>query len=120
MPTFKPITVVETDEFLAVTRKLMDDVERSELVEYLAYNPTVGVVIQGTGGVRKLRWGLEGRGKRGGARVIYFYHDLEMPLYLLTAYAKNKTENLEQSEIKTLKRLSQVLVEMNRKRRSAS
>jgi hypothetical protein len=69
------------DEFIAATRKLMDDAERAELVGYLAYNPSVGVVIPGSGGVRKLRWGLEGRGKRGGARVIYYYHDMEMPLY---------------------------------------
>ena len=65
-----PITVVETPEFLSVTRKLLDDEERAELVEYLAYNPSAGTIIPGTGGIRKLRWGLEGRGKRGGARVI--------------------------------------------------
>lgn len=116
----RPITVVELDEFLGVTRKLMDDEERAELVNYLAYNPTAGAVVPGSGGVRKLRWGLEGRGKRGGARVIYFYHDMDMPLYLLTAYAKNERENLDQSEIKTMRKLVPVLVEMNRKRRSAS
>ncbi len=114
----RPITVVEMDEFLAATRKLMDDEERAGLVEYLSYHPTAGVVIPGTGGVRKLRWGLEGRGKRGGARVIYYYHDMEMPLYLLTAYAKNEREDLYQSEIKTMRKLVPVLVEMNRKRRS--
>jgi hypothetical protein len=113
----RPITVVEMDEFLAATRKLMDDEERAELVGYLAYHPAAGVVIPGAGGVRKLRWGLEGRGKRGGARVIYYYHGVEMPLYLLTAYAKNEREDLDQSEIKTMRKLVPVLVEMNRKRR---
>ncbi len=108
------------DEFLAATRKLMDDEERAELVEYLAYNPTVGDVIPGSGGVRKLRWGLAGRGKRGGARVIFFFHDMDMPLYLMTAYAKNERENLNQSEIKTIQEIAPVLVEINRKRRSAS
>ncbi len=112
-----PITVVEMDEFLAATRKLMDDEERADLVDYLAYHPAAGVVIPGAGGVRKMRWGLEGRGKRGGARVIYYYHDVEMPLYLLTAYAKNEREDLDQSEIKTMRKLVPVLVEMNRKRR---
>ena len=106
-------------EFLAVTKKLMDDAERSELVAYLAYNPTAGDVIQGTGGVRKVRWGLEGRGKRGGARVIYFFHDLEMPLYLFSAYAKNERENLDQSEIKAYQKLAQILVDIHRTRRSA-
>jgi hypothetical protein len=95
----------------------MDDAERTELVDYLAYHPTAGAVIPGTGGVRKLRWGLEGRGKRGGARVIYYYHDMEMPLYLMTAYAKNERENLSQSEINTLQKIARALVEMNRKRR---
>ena len=105
-------------EFLAATKKLMDDAERTELVEYLAYNPTAGDLVPGSGGVRKVRWGLEGRGKRGGARVIYFFHDLEMPLYIFTAYAKNERENLDQSEIKAFQKLSQILVEINRKRRS--
>jgi hypothetical protein len=93
----------------------MDDAERAELVGYLAYRPAAGVVIPGTGGVRKLRWGLEGRGKRGGARVIYYYHDMEMPLYLMTAYAKNERENLSQAEINTLQKIARALVEMNRK-----
>jgi hypothetical protein len=113
-----PITVVESREFLIATKKLMDDEERSALVDYLAYNPTAGDVIPGSGGVRKLRWALEGRGKRGGARVIYFFHDMEMPLYLFTAYAKNEREDLEQSEIKAYKKLSEIMIEINRRRRS--
>jgi hypothetical protein len=68
-----PITVVETPEFQTVVRKLMSEEQRAVLVDYLAYNPTAGDLIQGTGGVRKLRWGLEERGKRGGARVIYLF-----------------------------------------------
>jgi hypothetical protein len=105
-------------EFLAATKKLMDDEERAELVEYLAYNPTVGDVIPGSGGVRKMRWGLEGRGKRGGARVIYLFHDLEMPLFVFTAYAKNERENLSQAEIKAFQKLAQILVDRHSKRRS--
>ena len=90
----RPITVVELDEFLAATRKLMNDEERAELVDYLAYHPTAGVVIPGTGGVRKLRWGLEGRGKRGGARVIYFFHDMDMPLYLLDGVRQKRARRI--------------------------
>ena len=70
----KPISVIETPEFLTVTRRIMDDEERAVLIDYLAYNPGAGDLIRGTGGVRKLRWGLADRGKRGGARVFYFYH----------------------------------------------
>ena len=87
---------------------------------YLAFNPTAGDLIPGTGGVRKVRWGLEGRGKRGGARVIYFYHDMEMPLYLMTAYAKNERENVSQAEVNMLQKLARIMVEMNRKRRPTS
>jgi hypothetical protein len=60
-----PVAVIETDEFLAAARKLMREDERSALVDYLAGNPSAGDLIVGTGGVRKLRWALKGRGKRG-------------------------------------------------------
>ena len=51
-----PITVVETPEFLSATRKLLTEEERAVLVDYLAHNPAAGVLVPGTGGVRKLRW----------------------------------------------------------------
>ncbi len=89
-----PITVVETPEFLSATRKLLTDEERTLLVDYLAQNPMMGDLVPGTGGVRKLRWGLEGRGKRGGARVVYFFHSADIPLFALTAYAKNERADL--------------------------
>jgi hypothetical protein len=85
---------VETPEFLSATRKLMTDSERSALADFLALHPTAGDLIKETGGVRKVRWRLEGRGKRGGARVIYFYHDADMPLFALTAYARNQRADL--------------------------
>jgi hypothetical protein len=118
LPETRPISVVETHEFLSATKKLMDDAERAELVLYLAYNPTAGDVIAGSGGVRKLRWGLEGRGKRGGARVIYFFHDMNMPLYLLEAYAKNERTNLTQAECHELQQVTKWIVESYRQRRA--
>lgn len=67
-----PMTVIETSEFLSATRKLMSDEERALRVDYLASNPTTGDIVLGTGGVRKLRWGLKGRGqarrRSGGAQ----------------------------------------------------
>jgi putative component of toxin-antitoxin plasmid stabilization module len=108
---------VETHEFLSVTKKLMDDAERAELVLHLAYNPTAGDVVPGSGGVRKLRWGLEGRGKRGGARVIYFYHDMEMPLLLLKAYAKNEQEDLSQIQLKKMQQFTTQMVVAHKRRR---
>jgi hypothetical protein len=105
MASDKPVTVVETDEFLSLTRKMLGDEERETLTEFLAYHPLAGDVIAGTGGVRKLRWSLEGRGKSGGARVVYYYHDERMPLYLLSAYAKNDRANISHAERNAYKRL---------------
>jgi hypothetical protein len=106
-----PVTVVETPEFLAATDKLMGEAERMLLIDYLAYNPTAGDLVSGTGGVRKLRWALKRRGKRGGARVIYFHHDADMPLFVLTAYAKSRRADLSQQDRNDFKRLTAVLVE---------
>jgi hypothetical protein len=95
----------------------MGDEKRTELIDYLARNPTAGNVIPGSGGVRKLRWGLEGRGKRGGARVIYFFHDLEMPLLLLKAYAKNDQADLSSDELKTMRQFTKLMVDEIKTRR---
>ncbi len=78
---------------------------------FLGANPEAGKIVAGTGGVRKVRWGLAGRGKRGGARVIYYYYSERLPLLLLTAYPKNEKANLTQAECNAMKRLVQILVE---------
>jgi hypothetical protein len=80
-----PVSVVETPGFPASAQRIMDEEERGALVDYLARIPLAGDLIPGTGGVRKLRWALEGRGKRGGARVVYYYHSDAMPIFALTA-----------------------------------
>ena len=115
MPGSVPVTVVETPEFLTATRKLLTASERAALVDHLAHNPNAGDLIQGTGGLRKLRWGVEGRGKRGGARVIYFYHGIDLPLFALTAYAKNEKANLNQSDRNDFRKLTKLLVETYRR-----
>ncbi len=86
-------------------------------MDYLAYNPAAGDLIQGNGGVRKLRWELEGRGKRGGARVIYFHHDAGMPLFALTAYAKNEQADLSQQDRNDFRQLTALLVRAFKRRR---
>jgi hypothetical protein len=106
-----PVTVVETPTFLSAARRIMSGEERARLVNYLAYNPGGGDLVPGAGGVRKLRWGLEGRGKRGGARVIYFYYNANLPLFTLTAYAKNERANLTARERNEFRRLTKSLVE---------
>lgn len=105
-----PMTAVETEEFLRKAKPLMSDAEREELVAFLGANPEAGKIVAGTGGVRKVRWGLAGRGKRSGARVIYYYHSERLPLFMLTAYPKSEKANLTQAERNAMKRLVQVLV----------
>jgi hypothetical protein len=105
-----PMTVVETAEFLRHATKLMADSDREELVAFVGANPEVGQIIQGTGGVRKTRWAREGMGRRGGTRVVYYYHNERLPLFLLSAYAKNRKANISKAERNAMKRLIQILV----------
>jgi hypothetical protein len=97
--------VVETPEFLAASADLFDDDQRTLLISYLAAHPEAGDLIPGTGGIRKLRWAVAGRGKRGGARVVYFVHSERLPLFLLTAYAKNRRADLSARDRAELKNL---------------
>ena len=82
----------------------------------MALHPDAGDVIPGTGGLRKLRWGIGQRGKRGGARVIYYYHDQRMPLILLAVYAKSSKVDLSALEKKAAARMVAQLVEHYLKR----
>ena len=94
----RPITVAETHSFTRAASRIWNDEELAALVDHLAHNPEDGDVVPGTGGVRKLRWGKAGAGKRGGARVIYFYYQMDCPLYLLLAYAKAQASDLTADE----------------------
>jgi hypothetical protein len=78
----------------AQAKGLLSAADVDALAVRLAENPTEGAVIEATGGVRKIRVGVLGRGKRGGARVIYYYRTTKGRVYLLYAYAKNEAENL--------------------------
>ncbi len=89
-----PLTVVETPQFVRQADDVWSDAERQEFVDYIARNPEAGDRIPETGGVRKVRWRRQGMGKRGGARVIYFYHNPATPLFLLMVYAKAVREDV--------------------------
>lgn len=102
----RPITVAETHMFRRQAEKIWTEDELAALVDHLALNPEDGDVIPRTGGIRKVRWGKAGTGKRGGVRVIYFYYNADMPLYLLLAYAKAKASNLTPDEKRTLTALA--------------
>jgi len=104
------ITIAEVPEYIRQAEKLMTVEERQDIVSYLAAHPKSGDLIEGAGGIRKIRWGRGGRGKSGGVRVIYYYHSELMPLYLLTLFAKNEQANLSKADRNDLAKLVDVLV----------
>jgi hypothetical protein len=109
------ITVVEVEPFLRLAGRIWTDEEILELKVHLAHHPYEGVIIPGTGGVRKLRWKVQGSGKRGGARVVYYYHSDQMPLFLLTVYAKSTAADLSQAERNALATLVPRLIAQYRR-----
>lgn len=104
------ITVAETGTFQRKANQLLSEEEKSDLIAYLSENPQSGVLIQNTGGIRKLRWARSGGGKSGGVRVIYYFHSEIMPLYLLTVFGKNEKANISMKEKQVLSRLVKELV----------
>jgi hypothetical protein len=104
-----PITVVELPLFQRQARDVWDDADRSAFVDFIARNPDSGDLIPDTGGIRKIRWRRQGSGKRGGARVVYFYHDAQMPIFLLLVYAKAQRENMTPDEKKQVRAMATTL-----------
>ena len=107
----RPVTVAETPEFEKAAKGLLTGTEYYGLVEFIAYNPTSGAIIPGTGGVRKLRWAAKGKGKRGGVRAIYYFHNRAMPVFMITVYGKGGKDNLSNAERNQMKTLTRVLVD---------
>lgn len=103
------LTIGEMPEYIRRADKLLSAAERRDVINYLALHPKAGDLLEGTGGVRKLRWGRDGRGKSGGVRVVYYFHSEAMPLYLLTLFAKNERANLSKAERNELARLVDLL-----------
>lgn len=91
------ITLVELPEYIKQADKILSKEEREELLFYLSANPKSGTLIQGTGGIRKLRWASKGKGKSGGSRIIYFFYNETIPLFLLTIFGKSEKINLSKS-----------------------
>jgi hypothetical protein len=96
-------TFVETKLFSKLVQEYLTDDEYAVLQQSLIAQPEAGDVIPGSGGVRKLRWGVAGRGKRGGLRVIYYLRTREGQIWMLTLYAKNKAENISAGILKKIK-----------------
>jgi mRNA-degrading endonuclease RelE of RelBE toxin-antitoxin system len=101
------ITVAEVDPFSATaSRANLTEEEREAITVFLANNPEAGEVIRDTGGLRKLRWPRKGKGKRGGYRLIYYFFNEAIPVYLLAIYPKGQQIDLTAEQKKRLTKLA--------------
>jgi hypothetical protein len=97
--------IIETPIFTRVIKELMSDDEYRKLQEALVGCPDLGDLIQGSGGLRKVRWKLENTGKSGGIRAIYYWVVDDDHIRMLFAYPKGKQENLTKDQVKRLKEI---------------
>ncbi|MCW5576750.1 MAG: type II toxin-antitoxin system RelE/ParE family toxin [Burkholderiales bacterium] len=96
---------VELPPFIAFAAEWWSDEDLRRLQNVLLTQPDAGDLIRGGSGLRKLRWSAQGRGKRGGARVIYYWHVPGDRIYLIYDYTKNEQEDLTPTQIRTLAEL---------------
>ena len=96
---------IETAIFTRAITRVLDDEQYRSLQLALLLRPEVGLVIRGSGGIRKLRWSVAGRGKRGGIRVIYYWDQASESFYMLYAFRKNAQEDLTAEQLRALARL---------------
>ncbi|MCC6531507.1 MAG: type II toxin-antitoxin system RelE/ParE family toxin [Burkholderiales bacterium] len=100
---------IETSLFTSELPKWLSDEEYRALQSYLIEHPDAGVLIRGSGGIRKVRWAAKGKGKSGGVRVIYFWAKAPEHVYLLTIYGKSERGNID---AETLRRIAKQLEQM--------
>jgi len=99
------MVIIETSVFTRQVQKLLSDEEYRRLQMDLSSRPDMGVIIPGSGGLRKVRWGVHGRGKRGGVRVIYYWAVKQKRLFMLLIYPKNVRDDLSPAQLKMLKQI---------------
>ncbi|MEQ1729832.1 MAG: transcriptional regulator [Vicinamibacterales bacterium] len=97
------LTFVETRLFTSLVGQYLSDDDYAALQQALTANPDAGDVIRGSGGVRTLRWGIAGRGKRGGIRVIYYLRSRQGEVWMLTLYAKNEADSIPAHVLRRIK-----------------
>ena len=95
--------------FVRKAESLLSEADIIELEQSIERNPRAGDVIAGTGGVRKLRFAIGGRGKSGGVRVIYYHRSAKGRVYLITVYSKKEQDNLTAQEKKRMKQITVAL-----------
>ena len=96
------VSVIETETYLSKAAKIMSSAEMEVVVTMISMSPLMGDVIPGTRGLRKTRIPLQGRGKRGGGRVIYWFYNETHPTVLMWAFAKNEASDLTPTQYKQL------------------
>jgi mRNA-degrading endonuclease RelE of RelBE toxin-antitoxin system len=94
--------IIETPIFTRKIKDVLSDDEYSKLQWALVINPEAGAVIAGSRGLRKLRWVVPGKGKRGGLRVIYYWYVRDEKMYMLFVYKKKEQDDLTAKQIKIL------------------
>jgi RelE toxin of RelEB toxin-antitoxin system len=94
----RPVSVIELPGYRRRADELLSADEQEAIIDLIAYQPTCGDVIPGTGGLRKVRVGRGGSGKRGGARVIYYFYNADFPVLVMALYAKNEKADLNTRE----------------------
>jgi hypothetical protein len=99
------MVILESSVFTRQVLKLLTDEEYQQLQLELIRRPDLGVVIPGSGGLRKVRWTLPGRGKRAGARVIYYWAVAHEQLLMLLIYPKNVQDDLTPAQLKLLRQI---------------
>jgi mRNA-degrading endonuclease RelE of RelBE toxin-antitoxin system len=109
MPLTVKFTFIQLAVFFKSASKLLSDEDVRLLENFLLENPKAGRVIEGTGGLRKMRWAKMGLGKRGGVRVVYFWAERRLTLYFFDLYDKTEKLDLSASD---KKRLAAILKEL--------
>ncbi len=115
-----PISVAELKSATKELSRFLSEDEISKLIDFLAFNPEGGDIMPGTGGVRKIRWPYKDKGKSAGLRVIYYFHDLNMPLYILAVYSKGQILQPTKKEQLEMLWLVKTLVRENAERKRQS
>lgn len=98
----RPVSVIEFAAYRRRASELLTGDEQAAIIDLIAYEPECGDLIPGGGGLRKVRVGSGGSGKRGGGRVIYYFYNVANPILLLALYAKNEKGDLSAAEKKEL------------------
>jgi len=111
-------TVIELPQFIRRAKACgVTDDERTAMIDFIAATPQCGDEMPGTGGARKVRFAKPGQGKRGGYRIITFYSGVDIPVFLLSMFAKNEKSDMSQSEKNELGKLLKILPESYREKK---